>query len=207
MTSFKLKDPGSISFNLNFNHNEIKEARQTIGKVQETSVVSAFAQVFDNKNKKVDFKINYDSTSAGEIDIEKGQHNFSYGTLSLPKSSVVKLNNQNTLTFVKSDRFNDLNDFKLSVINNNKQNTHYVVMYNLAFPLNGVSNFSARLTYNTKDLPQTTLTAKGVERVGLHSATVVEVPGRKLLTLVSSINMMVLNYYSKTLQIIISLKV
>lgn len=172
MASYKLENPGSISFKMNFDSREIAETRSTLGSIQEYSSTGAFAEVFNPKGQTVEMKVLYRSESDGKIQTDSSDQNFSFGVLTFPENDVYKHVHSNSIDFYKSERWTLIPQMELSIKHTEKKESFYLILYNLSIGLPDANSFSARMKIDNNPINETTAFAGPSKQTTLHSALV-----------------------------------
>lgn len=175
MASYKLKTDGKLNLKINFDNRDIPESRQGLGDIKNGAVTGAFGENYQPKSDDVSIKILYDATVEGGLNSDGKEMNFVFGGITFPSGGVYKHVNSNNLTFGKSDTWNNIENFTLTVNHNGeREEAYYLIMYNFSFDLGVKGEFSTRMKLDNRSLKETTITNGQIDRIGNHACTVVK---------------------------------
>ncbi len=180
MATFKSDKPLKTYFKLNWANREMPETRQAIGEAKLATLTSAFGEVYNPKDgeESVDLAVLYDISGASKVSTDSGEENFSFGAITLPQGGVYKKVNSGNMEFHKSEIWNTLANFGLTIKNTEKTPVYYFIMYNLSFPLQGTFTLETRLKMGKAPIMETAVQCGPTSIIGSHAGVVVSVkPG------------------------------
>jgi hypothetical protein len=185
MATVKFDKPANAFFKLNYASREIPESRQAIGSTTLATLTGAFGEVYNPKSDEdIPLEVYYDVTQNGSVASDSGEQNFSFGVVTLPQGQVFKKINSGLIEFHKSETWNLLSNFELTINYKEKTPAYFLVMYNLAFPLPGQFTLETRLKVDKNLLPETSVTCGPTNIIGSHTGLVVQIqPGATNLSL------------------------
>lgn len=177
--------PANAFFKMNYAGREIPESRQAIGSTNLATLTGAFGEVYNPKSDdSIPLEVYYDVTENGSVLSDSGEQNFSFGVITLPEGQVFKKINSGLIEFHKSETWNLLSNFQLTIKNSEKTPSYFLIMYNLAFPIPGQFTLETRLQLNKNLLPETSVTCGPTNIIGSHTGVVVQIqPGNTNLNL------------------------
>lgn len=178
MASFKSGEkPINTYFKMNWANREMPETRQAIGNSMMGTLTGAFGEVFNPKGgeESVEISVLYETTGQATASTDGGEQNFSFGAITIPQGDVFKKINSATLEFHKSERWNPLANFDITIKNSEKTAVYYFIMYNLAFPLNGVYTLETRLKMGKNSILESGVHCGPTNIIGSHAGAVISI--------------------------------
>jgi hypothetical protein len=177
MASIKFENPSNAYFKLSYANREVPESRQAIGSTTLATLTGAFGEVYEpKKNDDVELQVLYDATGNGTVSTNSGEQNFSYGAITLPRGEVFKKINSGLMEFHKSETWNLIPNFDLNIKYVSKNPSHFLIMYNLAFPVPRKYTLETRLRLGKNSIAETAVACGPTDIIGVHSGIVLQVP-------------------------------
>jgi hypothetical protein len=179
MASFKSSEDKAINtyFKLNFANREMPETRQAIGSSKLATLTGAFGEVYNPKGGEeiLEISLLYDVTGSASASTDPGDQNLSFGAITLPEGHVYKKINSGNMEFHKSERWNILPNFDVTIKNDEKSPVYYFIMYNLSFPMTNNFTLETRFKLGNMSIMESAVQCGPTNVIGSHAGVVVSV--------------------------------
>jgi hypothetical protein len=179
MASFKSNEDKAINtfFKMYFANREIPETRQAIGSSKLATLSGAFGEVYNPKGGEENLELSmlYDVTGGASVSTDSGDQNLSFGAITLPQGHVYKKVNSGNMEFHKSETWNILPNFDVTIKNDEKSAVYYFIMYNLSFPMANNYTLETRFKMGKAPIMESAVQCGPTNVIGSHAGVVVNV--------------------------------